>query len=111
MFFSRQWEQQIIITEFYMEEYASAIEAGEYLNPIMAILVCYQQRIETAETLLSLSRSLGSMKSRLDLVIYDNSRTPMLNSRASVPKEFNVTYLHDPSNPGVSKSYNKGAAI
>jgi glycosyltransferase involved in cell wall biosynthesis len=83
----------------------------ESLNSVLAILVCYKQRIEAIETLTSLRRGLNEMSAQIDIVIYDNSPSPMLASDAVLPAEFRPRYIHDRSNPGVSKAYNQGAAV
>jgi GT2 family glycosyltransferase len=86
-------------------------EIREYLSSILAVMVCYRQRIETTDTLLSFSSELRLLDTQLDILIYDNSPVPMLASSSCLPAGYSFTYLHDPSNPGVSKAYNKGAEI
>jgi GT2 family glycosyltransferase len=48
----------------------------------------------------------------MDIVVYDNSPTPMLFEREDKLHElWNLHYIHDQSNPGVSKAYNSGVKI
>ena len=47
----------------------------------------------------------------MDLVVYDNSPTTNVQEYEFSYKRFNVTYIHDQVNSGLSKAYNTGAKI
>jgi rhamnosyltransferase len=64
----------------------------------------------SCHTFLSLTESLKNLGLRMDLVIYDNNpgdgRLPIENFDC-----WNITYIADSGNSGVSKAYNKAAEI
>lgn len=78
------------------------------LDSILPILVVYKQNLRNSISLNALSIHLDKTGIRLDLFVYDNS--PALSELASFKfKQFDITYIHDPLNSGVSKAYNTGA--
>jgi len=77
----------------------------------MAVLVLYKTRLEVSETFISLGNSLKNSKLRMDIVVYDNSPTPMATALECTNDNWTIHYIHDKTNPGVSKAYNEGFRI
>jgi rhamnosyltransferase len=80
-------------------------------NIIIAVLVLYKTRLEDSEAFVSLSNSLKKGNFTMDIVVYDNSPTPMVTDTDSVSDSWRIHYVHDRTNPGVSKAYNEGLRI
>jgi rhamnosyltransferase len=76
---------------------------------ILPIIVLYKQSFTNAESIIMLDRLLTTESRSLDLFIYDNSPLPQYEPSFKY-NSFNVTYIHDPANSGVSKAYNCGTA-
>ena len=77
----------------------------------MAVLVLYKTRLQDSETFVSLSNSLKNSKLTMDVVVYDNSPTPTLADPERISDNWRIRYIHDETNPGVSKAYNEGLGI
>jgi glycosyltransferase involved in cell wall biosynthesis len=79
-----------------------------FISQVLPILVIYNQDFREASSIKMLNRMLVGREERMDLFIYDNSK---LNEHTNSfqYENFNVSYIHDPSNPGVSRAYNFGA--
>jgi len=79
------------------------------LDNIQAVLVLYKCKLEESETFISISNALKLNNQKLDLYVYDNS--PNFHYNEELVKDYpgKITYVHDSSNPGVSKAYNEGA--
>jgi glycosyltransferase involved in cell wall biosynthesis len=58
-----------------------------------------------------LTKSLVSINARMDIVVYDNSPTPMVTESECINDNWTIHYIHDKTNPGVSKAYNTGFRI
>ena len=80
------------------------------LNDTLAVLVLYETRLEHCESFLSLSKNLENSGSKMDIVVYDNSPEPVYETETGFDN-WNIHYIHDRSNPGVSKAYNEGFKI
>jgi rhamnosyltransferase len=80
-------------------------------DAVIAVLVLYKTRLEDSKTFVSLGNSLKSSKLIMDIVVYDNSPTPMVSNPECVSDNWRIHYIHDETNPGVSKAYNEGLAI
>jgi len=80
-------------------------------DKILGVLVLYKCKLEESETFISISRALKSNNQNLDLYVYDNS--PEYHYNEDIVKDYpgNITYVHDKSNPGICKPYNKGLEI
>ncbi|MEO0250193.1 MAG: glycosyltransferase [candidate division WOR-3 bacterium] len=76
----------------------------------LAVLVLYNRRLDETETFQSLASWPDKSRERFDLLIYDNSPSPMLTEGAEL-SGFRIHYVHDKENPGVSKAYNIGARL
>jgi rhamnosyltransferase len=77
---------------------------------MLAILLLYNRRLDESDTFRSLSAWPQESGEKLDLLVYDNSATPMLSGGADF-RGFRIHYTHDEKNPGVSKAYNEGAKL
>lgn len=77
---------------------------------IFAIIVLYKTKLSDSKTFLSLTKSLNVNNTKLDLLIYDNSPEYNLKGKFEYP-EWDITYIPDVDNSGVSKAYNNGAEI
>lgn len=79
-----------------------------FFDDILAVIVLYQKRVGESKTLLSLAKSLNGRPEKIDIVIYDNSPKPQWRDDGKQHDGFYISYINDPSNPGVSKAYNAG---
>lgn len=79
------------------------------ISNTICVLVIYNTRLENSETFVSLSDNIQKNALNMDIVIYDNSPSAMYNDEAH--DFWNIRYIHDPTNPGISKAYNIGARI
>ena len=79
---------------------------------ILACIVIYEQPLINCTTLRSLADALLE-KQCLEVVLYDNSKiatTDLPAVKTSMPG-LKFHYMHDPTNPGVSRAYNEAAKI
>jgi rhamnosyltransferase len=81
----------------------------KFLDDLLVIIVLYNHGFEESAAKKSLSAALHQVNLKLDLFLYDNSSTPVYNKEFFELDQFNIKYISDPSNPGVSKAYNTGA--
>ncbi len=81
------------------------------VDSIIAVLVLYKTRLEDSEAFTSLSDSLKKNNLRMDIVVYDNSPTPMVTAPECIHDNWTIHYVHDETNPGVSTAYNTGFKI
>ena len=83
----------------------------EILDSIIAVVVLSKSSLNDAVSVRCLSESISATRcSQLDLVIYDNS--PQYNEGINYYNErFNVFYIPDYTNSGVSKAYNIACKI
>lgn len=78
------------------------------LTNILFILVLYKIQLKESEAFTSLSNCLQESTFKVDIFIYDNSPSAILNIEDILHEKFNIHYFHDKTNPGVSKAYNQG---
>jgi rhamnosyltransferase len=84
----------------------------KFVDTIVGVLVLYKIKLEESSSFVTLTNSLQKLQASLDLVVYDNSPNPMLKSSDFSQKaNWKIHYIHDSTNPGVSKAYNEGAKI
>jgi hypothetical protein len=76
-----------------------------------AVLVLYQQSLEQSVTFQSLGPSVRALSAPLQLLVYDNSPTPVGHPGSGPYPGWDIHYVHDPSNPGVSRAYLEGARM
>lgn len=89
----------------------NSIDYQSDASTVLAVLVLYKTRLEDSETFVSLGNSLKNSKLKMDIVVYDNSPTPMVVDSDSISDSWRIHYVHDETNPGVSKAYNEGFKI
>jgi rhamnosyltransferase len=77
---------------------------------ILAILVLYKLRLEQSNSFRSLFGS-SPWPEDIQLLVYDNSPTPMHGPEEFADPNGRIRYVSDTSNPGVSKAYNVGATL
>jgi GT2 family glycosyltransferase len=77
-------------------------QAKTLIDDLLVILVLFKTRLSESAAYTSLSKSLTN--NSCDLFIYDNSP----EQQACISNVFKITYVHDSTNPGVSKAYNQG---
>lgn len=81
-----------------------------HINDIQVILVLYKQKLEDSKSYISLKKVFNKQGDQLHLYIYDNSPTiDGAGGRIENPSNIKIEYVHDATNPGVSKAYNMGA--
>ncbi|WP_432712684.1 glycosyltransferase [Pedobacter sp.] len=73
---------------------------------LLIIIVLYQIKLEDTLTFKSLA-ALVEAGSVLNLFVYDNS--PLKQFQEKEIHGFNIKYIHDSKNSGISKAYNAGA--
>ncbi|WP_394775112.1 glycosyltransferase [Flavobacterium sp.] len=75
------------------------------INDLCVVIVIYNESIKDSITFTSLSKSIMEYPTPLKIVIYDNSENKQDIEISDYPY-WDITYIHDKTNPGVSKSYN-----
>jgi rhamnosyltransferase len=71
--------------------------------------VLYCESLEDSPTFRSLSPSVRELAAPIPLLVYDNSPAPVGRVDAGPYPGWTIRYVHDPSNPGVSRAYQEGA--
>jgi hypothetical protein len=78
---------------------------------VFAVLVLYRQSLADSVTFQSLSPSVRDLSAPLSLLVYDNSPTPV-GRPGNMPYDgWDIHYVHDPTNPGISRAYQVGARM
>ena len=77
------------------------------LDDFLIVIVLYRQSLFECAVYQSLVNAKGYAKNSPALLIYDNSFLPI--DKSSYPSE--LIYVHNPTNPGVSKAYNEAYKI
>ncbi len=77
------------------------------LDSLFVVIVIYGIELDQSSTYLSLLQSSIEIGKPIDLMIYDNSKK--ITTNVYSPLNFNINYISDPSNPGLSKPYNLAA--
>jgi len=81
------------------------------VDDLFAVIVIYKAKLVQSETFVSLNASLKRMNAMMDVLVYDNSPEPQFNESQFQLENLKITYVHDPSNSGVSRAYNTGAKV
>ncbi|MET3112926.1 rhamnosyltransferase [Pedobacter sp. CG_S7] len=76
--------------------------ANHEINKLLVVVVLYNLRLEESSSLISLNQNCLLT----DVLIYDNSLDNLNQNSKNFFQYLNIKYIHDPSNPGVSKAYN-----
>ena len=79
-----------------------------HLKALVGVVVLYRCNLEESNTIASLDISLGKVKKRLNLLVYDNGPKKQSSEEEIKYGNFDISYKHDPTNPGISKAYNEG---
>ena len=69
---------------------------------IVVVIVLYQQRFSQSPSFDLLMKAVKEKK--IQLVVYDNSPVKQLEPLLEQDKD--ISYYHDPSNPGLATAYN-----
>lgn len=85
-------------------------DVNDFCGSVLAVMVSYNCSATSSNTGLSFQNSQDLRHSRLDFLVYDNSPvfTPALEQESL---GLSASYIHDPTNPGVSKAYNQAAKV
>ncbi|WP_339657170.1 glycosyltransferase [Flavobacterium frigidarium] len=77
-----------------------------------SVIVLYNTNLEDSLTFNALSKSLLFTENKITLIVYDNSANAQI-IKDSLRNMFpgTIIYIHDGTNPGVSKAYNVAARI
>ena len=73
-------------------------------HKILPVIVIYENEVANSSAFETLRKNFGLEQ---EIFIYDNSKTSQITS--SQIEALNIIYLHDSTNPGVSKAYNVAA--
>lgn len=77
---------------------------------ISVVIVLYNTRLSNSVTFQSLTNSIKENENKITLIIYDNSPERQ-DINFSEYLMWDIKYIHDKSNPGVSTAYNKAAKV
>jgi GT2 family glycosyltransferase len=77
------------------------------IDQILTVIVLYEMKLQEAPAYQTLTRALEFANQSGHLFVYDNSSTAQ---PISIAERWQVAYRHDPTNPGVSKAYNRSAS-
>jgi len=78
---------------------------NNFFGELMVVLVLYEMEIHDSSAVISLTTALQSIQQTTSIFIYDNSQNAHTHT---LGENWQITYRHDPNNPGVSKAYNEG---
>ena len=78
------------------------------IEDLLVVVVLYNIDYSKSTTCISLEKCILDSGEKLEILLYDNSISESSNNYSNV---FNVVYMHDPNNSGVSKAYNSGAKL
>jgi len=79
-----------------------------FLSKVLPVIVLYGQDFTNSHSIVVLDSYISDKSVLIDLFVYDNSPECKYEEQFRY-HNFNVRYIHDPSNAGVSKAYNSGA--
>lgn len=77
---------------------------------IFIVIVLYKSNLETSITIKTISESLG-VNSTMNIFVYDNSPNRQYLNENFKYQNFNVQYVHDSQNLGLSKAYNSALEL
>ncbi len=78
----------------------------EVWNSIQFVIVLYKESLQNTKTFKSLESAHFTSNIKLNLFVYDNS--PLPKKQNFIHNRFNIIYVSDINNSGLSKAYNKG---
>jgi rhamnosyltransferase len=84
----------------------------ELVSKMSCAIVIYNSAIETSKAFISLSAAAleADITEPIDLIVYDNSPIPLYDVNLKLAN-WNVTYVYDQTNPGLSKASNEAFLI
>lgn len=88
----------------------SSIDSPYTLDDFLIVLVLYRVSLENSTSFTSLLKC-NKEEEHVHMMVYDNSPAATMNKESFDIKGFQVQYINDPSNPGVSKAYNTGIGL
>lgn len=77
---------------------------------IFIVIVLYKSNLETSVTIKTIGESLG-VNSTIDIFVYDNSPNKQYLDENFIYQNFNVQYVHDSLNLGLSRAYNSALEL
>lgn len=77
----------------------------EFLDDLLIVIVLFEKKLHAAAAYTSIHAALNKFPSFPTIFIYDNS------PEACPVESWQIIYLHDPANSGVSKAYNKASLL
>lgn len=81
------------------------------IDSILFVIVLYKSNLQNSISFTSLTSEVkNNFHHQIDIVIYDNSPQSMYEQNEYY-ECWNIHYIHNPSNPGVSKAYNEAAKL
>jgi rhamnosyltransferase len=80
-------------------------------DDLLVVLVLYRLPLEHSPAFCSLADAVGPLTTPLPLLVYDNSPEPRAAAPAVDSRQFDIRYVHDPTNPGVGRAYRMGAGV
>jgi rhamnosyltransferase len=83
------------------------ISYHSFLEELLVVLVIYQIDLDNSDSFQSINKILPE-KSRVGLLVYDNSPTPLAQCDRNKYPNWQIYYISDRENSGVSKAYNEG---
>lgn len=78
------------------------------LESLIGVIVLYKCHMEKSETIIALNIALEKIQKQLTLLVYDNGPKAQYAEHNFKYGNLNIVYIHDPTNPGLSKAYNAG---
>lgn len=80
----------------------------DFINDTLIVIVLYNCPLYKSTSFLSLRDAaiFRNFNNNIDLMVYDNSKENQYEHDKDHGNNLNISYFHDPNNPGVSKAYN-----
>ncbi|CCH02965.1 glycosyltransferase-like protein [Fibrella aestuarina BUZ 2] len=108
-------EKFIRIPNTGQNEFANIRNENSFLDDVLFVITLYKTELPNSITFNSLKKFIHTQSiesPRADLALMDNSPISDFSSIEQLNINWlNIYYFHDPSNPGVSKSYNRAADL
>lgn len=79
---------------------------NDFIQQVLIVVVLYNVKFSQSKTIQTLHSSACYTGETVSLFIYDNSPTTCFDYDAVKFPFFKVDYVHDATNPGISKAYN-----
>ncbi|MFD2571261.1 glycosyltransferase [Spirosoma soli] len=105
---------QSSLTSSALKQSSASAQNVDFVSKILFLIVLYKTDLNESPAFQSLKKTVRPFLSQgyVDVLICDNSPSLEIDDFGQIDnEEFNLYYLHDPANPGISLSYNRGAEI